>query len=87
MIQGSFDKFKELLDSKYVWPTDYLFKFIVKKEFIEDLKNCFPQQKLTLKDSSGGKYCSVTFSVMMKSSDEVIEVYKKASTVQSIISL
>ncbi len=79
--------FKERLDQHYSWPAKYLFKFIVPRGNEIAFEDIFPNTPLTLKASSGGKYVSVTVNVLMKSTSEVIEVYKKAYAIEGIISL
>jgi putative lipoic acid-binding regulatory protein len=87
MGHDSYENFKELLDSKHRWPSEYQFKFIVRADLINELKDLFVDQELILKKSSNAKYYSVTIFIKVKSSDEVISIYKKASTIPGIISL
>jgi putative lipoic acid-binding regulatory protein len=79
--------FAEKLDRFYAWPALYTFKFIVKSEKEEELRNLFPLHTNTVKPSKNGNYTSVTFQMMMPSSQAVIDVYKKASVIEGIISL
>ena len=81
-------RFKQLLDDQYEWPSDYSFKFVVptiKEE--EVVVKCFSQDKIEKKFSSSGKYVSLTAKRSVSSSDEVLEVYQAASTIEGIISL
>ena len=79
--------FKELLDNQYTWPADYLFKFIVNKDHKEELLSVLGGHKAIEKPSSKGKYISVSLRILMRSSDEVMEVYTKASKVKTVIAL
>ncbi len=79
--------FKESLDQHYSWPAKYLFKFIVPRGNESAFNDIFPDMPLTIKASSGGKYVSVTVNALMKSTEDVIEVYKKAYIIEGIISL
>lgn len=86
---SKFDKveFKAKLDDIHSFPTQYMFKFIVKGEKISDVESLFPKEALTLKPSSKGNYTSVTAKLKMASSDAVIEVYEKAHKIDGIIAL
>ncbi len=79
--------FKERLDQHYSWPAKYLFKFIVPRGKEDAFIDIFPDISLTIKASSGGKYVSVTANVLMKSTQEVMDIYKKAYLIEGIISL
>ncbi len=83
--------FKELLDATHVWPCDYLFKFIIEKTFIDDARKFFEKMfeecEITLKESSKGKYLSLSIKTKMNSSDEVLAVYAKAKDIKSLITL
>ena len=79
--------FKELLDSQYNWPADYLFKFIVTKEYKAELLTTLGGHKAIEKPSSKGKYVSVSLRIMMDSADEVMALYTKAANVKTVISL
>jgi len=80
-------EFKNLLNNQYTWPTDYLFKFIVNKEYKEELLEIIGGHKAIEKPSSKGKYISVSLRILMQSAEEVILLYKKASEVKSVMSL
>lgn len=79
--------FKELLDNQYTWPADYLFKFIVNKGHKEELLAALGGHKAIEKPSSKGKYISISLRILMHSSDEVMEVYSKASKIKTVLSL
>lgn len=79
--------FKELLDDKYKWPTTYTFKFIVKPSQLEEITKLLNTTQVTTRTSKNGKYISVTAKMMMSSSDDVINIYKKAGLIKGIIAL
>ena len=79
--------FKEKLENNHEFPGAYVFKFIVKPEHEEEVKSLLEDAEVKLKQSSGNKYVSVTMNKRMESSQEVIEVYKKAHTIEGIIAL
>ncbi len=80
-------EFKEKLDEVHDFPTVYMFKFIVTEDKKAEVQQLFPKHELTFKPSSKGKYISVTASVLMPSSDKVIEIYTEASKIDGLISL
>jgi putative lipoic acid-binding regulatory protein len=47
----------------------------------------FPKNEMGLKASSGGKYVSTTIKSMMDSSEQIMEIYEKASKIEGIVSL
>ena len=79
--------FKEKLENNHEFPGGYTFKFIVKPEQEQEVKSLLVGADVKLKPSSGNKYVSVTLNKEMQSSQEVIEVYKKAHTIEGIIAL
>jgi uncharacterized protein len=83
-----FEKFKELLDGHYDWPAVYTFKFIVPKKSAEALMAVFESDKnVSVRESSKGKYVSVTAQVIMASSEHVIAVYEAVAEIEGIIAL
>lgn len=87
MREGFNKDFAEKLDKFYAWPALYTFKFIVKAGQEEELRKLFPMHTDTARQSKNGNYTSVTFQMMMPSSQAVIEVYEKASVIEGIIAL
>lgn len=82
------NKFKELLDTEYSWPAQYTFKFVVSSNQIESVKSLFSADaEFGLKESSAGKYTSVTINARMLNADEIIDIYEKAAAIEGIISL
>ena len=87
MDQEWIDNFRIKLDEHYSWPALYIFKFIVPIGKQDELKSLFPLHTSTDKLSTQGNYISVTFQMMMPSSDGVIEIYKRVSAIEGIIAL
>ena len=85
--QSNFDDFKKQLLDHYNFPTIYLFKFIVPSDKSEDFKNLFSDIQFETKHSKTGKYISFSKKQRVNSSNEIIEIYKKAYTIDGIISL
>lgn len=91
-IPGDFyDKLKERLKETSLWPSEYLFKFIVPSEKgkIDTIQNIFDNTGAVIKtkESRKGTYTSVSINVQMKNPDAVIKKYKEVSVVEGVISL
>ena len=83
-----FISFQEKLDKHYAWPSLYIFKFIVPSGKEVELRQLFPLHTTTTeKASKKRKYVSLTYQMMMPSSQSVIEVYRKASAIKGIVAL
>lgn len=88
MDQERLNSFRDKLDKFYAWPSLYTFKFIVPNDKREELRQLFPLHTTsTEKTSEKGKYVSLTYQMMMPSSDSVIEVYKKVEGIEGIVAL
>ncbi|EQC50322.1 PF04359 family protein [Bacteriovorax sp. BSW11_IV] len=84
---ASTEKLKELLDNEYDWPSYYLFKFVVHSDHVDTFKVIVEHDNFMERPSKNGKYVSLTFKKLMNSSEEVLLIYEKVSTVPGIISL
>ncbi|WP_074406608.1 MULTISPECIES: DUF493 family protein [Aquimarina] len=87
-----YKKLKEQLADTSLWPTSYLYKFIVptNTEKIEQIESIFDNLGAVIqtKQSKNGKYTSVSINVRMKNPDQVIAKYKEvAEKVEGVISL
>lgn len=79
--------FKKQLDDHYEWPSKYLFKFIVPSGREGEFEGIFPGEVLKFRSSKGGKYVSISADVVMTSSEEVMDIYRKAYKIEGVISL
>jgi len=79
--------FQEKLDQHYSWPALYIFKFIVPAGKEQEVKDLFPMHESTQKQSTKGKYSSITIQMMMPSGAEVVRIYEKAATIEGLIAL
>lgn len=79
--------FRTLLDEQNDWPTEYLFKFIVPRAALDEMKAVFGAHPVTVRASSKGRYLSVTARMQMASSEEVVAVYTAAGRVEGVIAL
>jgi len=86
-----YDRLKEQLADTTVWPSDYLYKFIVLSDSdkIIQIHKIFDNTGAVIesKKSKKGKYTSVSITVNLKNPDEVIEKYKEVGALEGVISL
>ncbi len=72
------------------FPSVYMYKFIVDSENrkIALIENLFESEvDLHIKESTNGKYTSITAKAVVVSVDEIIEIYKKANEIKGVIFL
>jgi putative lipoic acid-binding regulatory protein len=87
-----YEKLKTQLYETATWPSEYLYKFIVKSDLqkiseIEALFNNIGAVINTI-ESKNGNYTSISIHVLMKDPDAVITKYKEvAENVEGVISL
>ncbi len=86
-----YDNFRVKLNTVEQFPSLYTFKFIVKAdaEKLDKVKSIFihSSTKFTEKESSGGKYKSITVETFVNTAEDVIDYYKSVSKVESVIML
>ncbi len=87
-----YKKLKHQLADTALWPTIYLYKFIVPTDTtkIKQIERIFDNlgAVISTKQSKNGKYTSVSINVRMKNPDHVIFKYKEvAEKVEGVISL
>jgi hypothetical protein len=87
-----YKKLKSQLYDTALWPSEYLYKFIVAsdKQKIVTIESLFDNlgAVINTKESKNGKYTSVSINVRMKDPEAVIEKYKEvAEKVEGVISL
>lgn len=80
-------KLRELLEEQSTFPLDYTFKFIIPCESIGGLLPLLNNGKISKKESKNGRYLSVTFEKKMKDADSILDIYKKVSDIEGIISI
>lgn len=84
-------KLKLQLADTSLWPAKYMYKFIIPTNGpgAAQIEKIFDNMGavITTKESSKGKYTSVSIIVKMKNPDAVITKYKEVSKVKGVISL
>lgn len=94
-VQRTSDEFykslKEKLSQDTLWPSTYLFKFIVPSDLdkIAKIEEIFDGSGAEIKtrESSNGSFTSISIKVKMKSAEAVVVKYKEVSVVEGVISL
>ncbi len=88
MADGDKSNFKQKLDQNHTWPDNYMFKFIVPTARTKDVLDLFDKKDtISTRESKNGKYICVTAKRTVKSSDEVLDVYEKASLIKGVFPL
>lgn len=91
-VEEFYNKLKKQLQDTSMWPTQYLFKFIIPsdEEKISKINTIFDNLGAVIqtKPSKNGKYTSLSINVNLNNPDAVIEKYKEvAEEVEGVISL
>lgn len=81
------NRFKQVLEECHDWPCTYTFKFIVPQQSISEMEKLFPDHDIKKRESKTGKYISVTFETLANSSEEIMDVYHKASLIPGAMAL
>jgi len=87
-----YKKLRAQLYDSTLWPSEYLYKFIVKTDSskINKVEKLFNNMGAVINTviSKNGNYTSISINVRMKNPDAVIEKYKAVSeNVEGVISL
>ncbi|MEW5675090.1 DUF493 family protein [Flavobacterium enshiense] len=86
-----YQRLKEELINSTIWPSEYLYKFIVPTDpgKITAIENSFNGMGAVINTnkSKAGNYTSVSINVRMNSAQAVIDKYIELSAIEGIISL
>lgn len=85
-----FEKLRELLNKENNWPMVYMFKFIVPadNQKIALVEAKFSDEAIILhKESSNGKYFSITVKEVMLNADSIISKYKEMEGIEGLMAL
>lgn len=83
----NYEDLKAKLDEVHQWPGPYLFKFVVPEAKKGELLDIVPSGMIQERWSKNQKYVSISLHTVMESSDDVIDLYLKASKIEGIVSL
>ena len=90
MNNDFYDSLKQKLDAQSSWPSVYMFKFIIpadNKKMARTEALFGEGAEISSHSSKTGKFISITAKVVMVSSDEIIDIYKRAADIEGIIAL
>jgi uncharacterized protein len=86
-----YNRLREELANTSMWPTSYLYKFIVPSDTnkINKVEAAFDNMGavISTQQSKTGKYTSISITVDMLNPDAVIQKYQELATIEGIISL
>ena len=83
-----FDKLRELLNQENNWPMVYMFKFIVPadNQKIALVESKFSDEAVILhKESTNGKYFSITVKEVMLNADSIISKYMEMDGIEGLM--
>jgi uncharacterized protein len=86
---SSYDKLRDQLNLEKNWPIVYMFKFIVPAEnkLIALVESKFSDEAIiNQKESSGGKYISITIKEVMMDAESIIAKYQQMEGIQGLMS-
>ena len=90
-VDDFYVRFKEKLEEGHLFPTDYVFKYIVPAEqsIIAKLHSIFEKSKASIytRESKNGKYTSLTIKVSVNDADDIIIYYRQAAAIEGIVML
>lgn len=82
---------KEKLEQQHNFPEEYLFKFIIPSDSgkITEILKVFDGFKYTLsnRESSNGKYTSVSVNFFVLDADQVVDIYQKVGKIEGVMML
>jgi hypothetical protein len=85
-----FEKLREQLNKEKSWPLIYMFKFIIptdnRKIALVEAKFS-DEAVITQKESSNGKYISITVKEVMLNADSIISKYKEMEGIEGLMAL
>jgi putative lipoic acid-binding regulatory protein len=82
-----FASLKLRLDEEHAWPCVYTFKFIMRTELVPTFTAILAGHNYTTRHSAAGRHVAITAELFMESSDEVIDLYRRAAEFEGVISL
>lgn len=81
-------RFCRALDESHQWPCEYTFKFIAPQDKVDELLQALDNPEDAMRrESSGGKYVSLTLRRRLTRGEEAVMMYRKAAVVQGVMAL
>lgn len=86
-MEEQIQSFRIKLEAVTVWPSLYMFKFIVPAEEQDKVKEIFSSHEVKERPSRNGKYVSLTINMLANSAEQIIEKYLETYKIKGIIAL
>ncbi len=86
-MKEQIESFRVKLEAVSVWPSLYMFKFIVPAEEKDKVKEIFSSHEVKERASKNGKYVSLTIHLLANSAEQIIEKYLETYKIKGIIAL
>lgn len=91
-IENFYRNLKTKLEEHHNFPENYLYKFILpneEKEKLSELYQVFDglEYSINTKESSNGKYISISISCFVLDAEQVVSIYQKVAKIEGIIML
>jgi putative lipoic acid-binding regulatory protein len=86
--EEQFEQLRLTLNKEANWPTIYMFKFIIPADNrrIALVESKFSDEAIiTQKESTNGKYISITVKEVMLSADSIIDKYKEMDGIEGLM--
>jgi putative lipoic acid-binding regulatory protein len=87
MSDDRYEYLRKQLETQMSFPSKYMFKFIVPKDKVDQIKPHFETAEITEKHSTKGNYVSVTVLVIVFSAEDVLHGYKRVSHIEGLVAL
>jgi uncharacterized protein len=90
MDEENKNQLKEKLESFHSWPSLYMYKFIFPNDgnAASRIRVVFPEEvEFLLKESSKGKYASLTVKEMVMDPEVIFQRYEAVSRIEGVIAL
>jgi hypothetical protein len=76
---------RQVLERTVAWPSEYTFKFIVRRDDAMRLAALLDGLLFTERSSRTGKFVAVTVRARMESADAVIAVYQRVAAIEGLL--
>lgn len=90
-VDDFYERFEEKLRLTHIFPTDYMFKYIIPSDqsVIAKLYAIFvdTDASISTRETKNGKYTSVTIKVPVNDAKDVIIYYRQAASIEGIMAL
>lgn len=87
MNEETLKRLQARLDEFHRWPCRFMFKFIAPREKAPELIALFAETSFSTRSSRNGRYLSLTVELEMKTSGEVIAIYRRVGQIEGILAL